>query len=119
MLGSGMRGNLGLFVCPADRERLAAIVADWNSLQKQAWRAQVVLLTADRVGTVAIMRQTGLGKPSVWRWQERYIEAGVDGLLARQDAAVAHPAAGRRQGGRGDPTHAGATAAGRCHPLDG
>ena len=27
------------------------------------------------------MRRTGLSKPSVWRWQERYIEAGVDGLL--------------------------------------
>ena len=49
--------------------------------QKHAWRAQVVLLTADRVGTAAIMRRTGLGKPSVWRWQERYIEAGIDGLL--------------------------------------
>jgi transposase len=76
-----MRGNLGLFVCSADRERLAAIVADRNSAQKHVWRAQVVLLTGDRVGTAAIMRRTGLGKPSVWRWQERYIEAGVDGLL--------------------------------------
>ena len=27
------------------------------------------------------MRRTGLSKPSVWRWQERYLEAGVDGLL--------------------------------------
>ena len=76
-----MRGNLGLFVCSADRERLAAIVADRNSAQKHVWRAQVVLLTGDRVGTAAIMRRTGLGKPSVWRWQERYIDAGVDGLL--------------------------------------
>ena len=76
-----MRGNLGLFVCSADRLRLAAIIADRNSLQKHVWRAQVVLLTADLVGTAAIMRRTGLGKPSVWRWQERYIEAGVDGLL--------------------------------------
>ena len=41
----------------------------------------MVLLTGDRVGTNEIMRQTGLGKVSVWRWQERYIEAGVDGLL--------------------------------------
>jgi transposase len=41
----------------------------------------VVLLSADRLGTAAIMRRTGLSKPSVWRWQERYIEAGVDGLL--------------------------------------
>jgi transposase len=76
-----MRGNLGLFVCAADRERLAAIIADRNSKQKHVWRAQVVLLTGDRHGTAEIMRRTGLGKPSVWRWQERYIEEGVDGLL--------------------------------------
>ena len=76
-----MRGNLGLFVSSADRARLAAIIADRNDPQKHVWRAQVVLLTGDRVGTAEIMRRTGLGKVSVWRWQERYIEAGVDGLL--------------------------------------
>ena len=76
-----MRGNLGLFVCSADRARLAAIVADRNRAQKHVWRARVVLLSADRLGTAEIMRRTGLSKPSVWRWQERYIEAGVDGLL--------------------------------------
>jgi hypothetical protein len=27
------------------------------------------------------MRRTGKAKPSVWRWQARYLEAGVDGLL--------------------------------------
>jgi transposase len=57
------------------------MMADRNSPQKRVWRAEVVLLTADRVGTAEIMRRTGLSKPSVWRWQERYIEAGVDGLL--------------------------------------
>jgi transposase len=76
-----MRGNFGLFVSSADRARLAAIIADRNSRQKHVWRAQVVLMTGDRVGTNEIMRRTGLGKVSVWRWQERYIEAGVDGLL--------------------------------------
>lgn len=76
-----MRGNLGLFVSSADRVRLAAIVADRNSKQKHVWRAEVVLLTDDRLGTAEIMRRTGLSKPSVWRWQERYVEAGVDGLL--------------------------------------
>jgi transposase len=76
-----MRGNLGLVVSSADRARLAAIIADRNSPQKHVWRAQVVLLTGDRLGTNEIMRRTGLGKPSVWRWQERYIDAGVDGLL--------------------------------------
>jgi transposase len=76
-----MRGNLGLFVGTTDRARLAAIVADRNSPQKHVWRAEVVLLTADRHGTAEIMRRTGLSKPSVWRWQERYLEAGVEGLL--------------------------------------
>ena len=76
-----MRGNLGLFVSSADRARLAAIVADRNSRQKHAQRAHVVLLTGERLGTAEIMRRTGLSKPSVWRWQQRYVEAGVDGLL--------------------------------------
>jgi transposase len=76
-----MRGNLGLFVASADRERLAAIIADRNAPQKHVWRAQVVLLTGDRWGTAEIMRRTGLGKVSVWRWQARDIEVGVAGLL--------------------------------------
>jgi transposase len=76
-----MRGNLGLFVGAADRARLAAIVADRNRPQKHVWRARVVRLSADRLGTVEIMRRTGLSKPSVWRWQARYIEAGVEGVL--------------------------------------
>jgi transposase len=81
MYAGQMRGKLGLLVGAADRARLAAIVADRNRPQKHVWRARVVLLSADRVGTAEIMRRTGLSKPSVWRWQERYIEAGVDGLL--------------------------------------
>lgn len=76
-----MRKDLGLFVNSADRVRLASIIADRNRPQKHVWRARVVLLTGDRLGTNEIMRRTGLGKPSVWRWQERYIEGGVDGLL--------------------------------------
>jgi transposase len=79
-----MRRSLGLFVCSADRARLAAIIADRNSPRQHAWRAEVVLMTGDRVGTNEIMRRTGLGKVSVWRWQERYIAAGVDGLLRDQ-----------------------------------
>ena len=70
-----------MFVGAADRARLAAIAADRNSAQKHVWRAEVVLPTADRHGTAEIMRRTGLSKPSVWRWQERYLEAGVEGLL--------------------------------------
>ena len=30
---------------------------------------------------MAIQRQTGKGKPTIWRWQARFMTAGVDGLL--------------------------------------
>ncbi len=30
---------------------------------------------------MAIMRQVGKSKPTVWRWQQRFLEEGVDGLL--------------------------------------
>ena len=45
------------------------------------WRADIVLATADGLGTVAIMRRTGKSKPCVWRWQERYVAEGVEALL--------------------------------------
>jgi hypothetical protein len=34
------------------------------------WRARIVLLTADGLGTNEIMRQTAKSKTCLWRWQE-------------------------------------------------
>jgi len=65
---------------PADRRRLEAIVRDRNAQQKHVWRARIVLLGADGLGTNAIMRETGKSKTCVWRWQKRFAEEGVDGL---------------------------------------
>ena len=28
-----------------------------------------------------ILRRTGKGKPTIWRWQARFMAEGVDGLL--------------------------------------
>jgi hypothetical protein len=38
-------------------------------------------MTSDGLGTMAIARRTGTSKPAVWRWQRRFIDEGVDGLL--------------------------------------
>jgi transposase len=76
-----MRKDIVVDASVADRARLEAVVANRNSPQKHAWRAQIVLLTAQGLGTVEIMRRTGKSKTSVWRWQERFMQAGVDGLL--------------------------------------
>ena len=44
-------------------------------------RARIVLLSADRLDVATVARQAGVSRPAVWRWQQRYAEAGVDGLL--------------------------------------
>jgi hypothetical protein len=77
----GMRTGITVDVKAADRARLEAIVADRNSRQKHVWRARIVLLTADGLGTNEIMRQTAKSKTCLWRWQERFMQTGVEGLL--------------------------------------
>src|SRR5215831_1167250 len=79
---AGMRrDDICLYVSPAIRSWLEAIIKDRNSSRKAVWRAEIVLATAAGAGTNEIMRRTGKSKPCVWRWQERYIDAGVAGLL--------------------------------------
>jgi Homeodomain-like domain len=121
-----MRKGIEVDVGADDRARLEAIVADRNCRQKYIERARIVLLTGDGVGTLSIMREVGCAKATVWRWQERFMAAGVDGLLqdksrppgktplakALVERVVDLTLGDHRQAGRGHP-QAGQDA-GRC-----
>ena len=76
-----MRTGISIKVTPSHRRRLVALVSNRNAAQKHVWRAEIVLLSADGIGTNEIMRRTGKSKTCVWRWQERYAEEGFEGLL--------------------------------------
>jgi len=76
-----MRTGISITVTRADRRRLKALAGDRNAPQKHVWRAEIVLFTAAGLGTNEIMRRTGKAKTSIWRWQERFMEEGFDGLL--------------------------------------
>ena len=76
-----MGNGVSILVSPADRRRLEAIVTDRKRPQKHVWRAWIVPLTHAGLGTAAIMREAGVSKTCVWRWQERFMTKGVDGLL--------------------------------------
>src|SRR4051794_38302267 len=76
-----MAQSVCLVVSAGDRARLEAIVADRNRPQKHVARARIVLLSADRLDVAAVARRAGTSRPAVWRWQRRYAEAGVEGLL--------------------------------------
>ena len=76
-----MRARIEVTLTPEDRCRPEAITRNRNTAQKHVARAKVILAAADGCGTVEIMRRSGLSKPAVWRWQERFMHEGVDGLL--------------------------------------
>src|ERR1700704_4521779 len=63
------------------RARLAAIIDDRNRPLKHVQRAQIVLFSADRLPVLQVARRAAVSRPAVWRWQRRYADAGVDGLL--------------------------------------
>src|SRR5215207_8352374 len=76
-----MAHNVCVVVGADDRARLAAIVADRNRPQKHVQRARIILLSADRLPVAEVARHAALSRPAVWRWQARYAQAGVGGLL--------------------------------------
>ena len=60
---------------------MAAVLADRNRPQKHAARVRIILQAAERLDVAAVARRVGISRPAVWRWQQRFAEAGVDGLL--------------------------------------
>src|SRR5215472_7116325 len=65
----------------AERDQLAAIAADRNRPRKHIERAQMVLASADRQPAQRVAQSIGVSRPTVWRWQQRFAESGIDGLL--------------------------------------
>src|SRR5215472_12643899 len=84
MAGGGM-GAMAQRVCvvlsATEHEQLAAIAADRNRPRKHVERARIVLASAERHSAQRVAQSVGVSRPTVWRWQQRFAESGVDGLL--------------------------------------
>src|SRR5271166_6150101 len=82
MCESGWMAQTVSVLPPAeDRERLLAIVGDRNRPHNHVQRAKIILFSAERLSVLETVRRAGVSRPAVWRWQARYAEAGVEGLL--------------------------------------
>ena len=60
---------------------MTAIIGDRSRPLKHLQRSRIVLFSADRLPVIEVARRAGVSRPAVWRWQRRYAEAGVEGLL--------------------------------------
>ncbi|TPG37957.1 helix-turn-helix domain-containing protein, partial [Roseomonas nepalensis] len=76
-----MAQTVSVIVGSEDRARLAEIIGDRNRSLKHTQRANIILLSAKRLPVLEVARRVGVSRPAVWRWQRRYAEQGVDGLM--------------------------------------
>jgi Homeodomain-like domain len=98
--GEVMAQPVYVIVSAAEREELAGIAADRNWPRKHIERAQIVLASADRHAPQQVAQSIGVSRPTVWRWQQRRAESGIDGLLRDKTrkpgkAAIAEETAAR------------------------
>ena len=78
---NAVRSGIIIDLTSAERQRLERISKGRITAQKHIWRAEIVLLSADGVGTSEIMSRTDTSKTCALRWQERFMNEGVKGLL--------------------------------------
>ena len=76
-----MAQQVCVILSTAEREQLAVIGADRNRPRKHVERARIVLASADRGLAQWVAHGIGVSRPTVWRWQQRFAESGVEGLL--------------------------------------
>jgi transposase len=76
-----MAQSVSILLSADESVRLSAIVGDRNLPQKHVQRARIILHSGERLPVLEIARRSGASRPAVWRWQQRYAEQGLDGLL--------------------------------------
>ena len=76
-----MAQTVSLLLSARDRAGLRGVIEDRCRPVKHVQRAQIVLASADHLPVLEIANRVGVSRPMVWRWQRRYAEEGLDGLL--------------------------------------
>src|SRR6202161_1023184 len=60
---------------------LEGVIEDRGRPVKHVQRAQIILLSPERLPVLEIANRIGISRPMVWRWQQRFAEEGIEGLL--------------------------------------
>jgi hypothetical protein len=79
-----MRTDLEVRLVREFANGLRSVVASGNSSQEHVWRARILLLSADGIGTMEIRRRTGKGKPTIRRLTAAFhdLQAAINRFVA-------------------------------------
>jgi biotin operon repressor len=88
-MASGRKTALTIRLTPAQRQLLLARQRATGMPAGGARRARIILLLADRMTITAIAAKVGISRRHVYKWVQRFLEEGVEGLTEK-------PGRGRR-----------------------
>jgi transposase len=76
-----MAQTVSLLLSAQHSADLEGVIEDRGRPVKHVQRAQIILLSAGRLPVLEIANRVGVSRPMVWRWQQRFAEEGIEGLL--------------------------------------
>jgi hypothetical protein len=79
-----MARTVSLLLSAQHSADLQGVIEDRGRPVKHVQRAQIILRSAERLPVLEIAKRVGVSRPMVWRWQQRFAEEGIEGLLPRQ-----------------------------------
>jgi hypothetical protein len=72
-----MAQTVSLLFSAQHSANLQGVIEDRGRPVKHVHRAQIVLLSAERLPVLEIVKRVGISRPMVWRWQQRFAEEGL------------------------------------------
>jgi transposase len=79
-MARGRTTSLTITLTPADRRTLLAWQRATTISAGRARRGRMILLVADGVSITAITATVGISRRFVYKWVQRFLEQGVEGL---------------------------------------
>jgi transposase-like protein len=83
-MARGRKTSLTIRLTPAERQTLRAWQRATTIAAGRARRGRIILLVADRMPIAQIAATVGISRRFVYKWVQRFLERGVEGLADNQ-----------------------------------
>ena len=83
-MARGRKTSLTIHLTPAQRQTLLAWQGSSTISAGQARRGRMLLLLADGVPITNIAAVVGISRRYVYKWTQRFLEEGLEGLASKQ-----------------------------------
>ena len=96
-MARGRKTALTIHLTPAERYTLLAWQRSTTVQAGLARRGRIILLCADRVPITQIAATTGISRRFVYKWVQRFLQAGLEGLVDKRQYVARQAIMGQQQ----------------------